>query len=141
MSNTPQGFIPYGNSKGEKPLEAWSTSLIENSKKGTYCGQSFPVSFTNVRSILLRVPLNCSTEPLVCGCNGWTFRNLHMTWRTSLMKDVPWSVTTCLGIPPPSEYLGKFSGDGLHPHVAEGDCLRLADGTVDQNKKELVLGG
>lgn len=85
-------------------MEAWGTSVTANKRNCTYWGQCFLLLLTYLRSICIRVPLKHSTKPLV-----WEWytdvhkacipRKRHMAWRTLLMKDVPWSVTTCLGIP------------------------------------------
>lgn len=87
-------------------MEAWGTSLTAKRKKRIHCGQSFPVSLTNLHSILLRVPLNFTSNPFVWGCNtevdgplgfskGWTPRYLHTTHRTSHERSSPISHNVC----------------------------------------------
>lgn len=80
-------------------MEAQGTFWTENSRKGSQAYQSVPLSSTNLHSIHLRVPLNCSTRALVWRWqtdvhSGYTSTNCHMAQRVLLMNVAPWLVTT-----------------------------------------------
>ncbi|KAG8538635.1 hypothetical protein GDO81_022300 [Engystomops pustulosus] len=65
MSRRPLGCLPYTNSNGENPVEAFGTSRMANIKYGNSTSQSFPSLFTTFFSILFKVLLNRSTNPSV----------------------------------------------------------------------------
>lgn len=66
-SSMPLGLRPSSSSNGENPVDACGTSRMENKTKGISWSQFFPLTSITFLSICLRVLLNRSTRPSVCG--------------------------------------------------------------------------
>ena len=66
-SRSPWGLRPYSNLNGEKPVDAWGTSQIENIRNGRSWSQLIPSISITFLNMHFNVWLNLSTRPSVWG--------------------------------------------------------------------------
>lgn len=134
---------PKNNSNGKKNIDAWGTSHTANNRKCNHTGQIIPLSATYFCSIFFRVPLNLSMSPLVSGWytdvhNGCTHthtHNHHIAFKVSLIKLVPWSVTTYLG-PHQLEKESQFLGHRIRSGFMEWHGLWIVGWIVYHDQDE-----